>query len=208
MLRFLAACLALCFAGTGSGLACEGKTTIFEDSFTDETGGWEAGTFYSIDKGELNIKFPSDRGAWVVLNGTFAVKNADICVDFEYPKSGLDLVPGLGISFWAQGTEKGWYIAVLYNDGTLVVMRNVSGQWGTIVSQTVSGVNKGPSGKNRVRVTLKDDRVLVFVNGAKVKEFRAQSPLQDAKFGVIALRKKNGVDQILTVRHYKVTSVD
>jgi hypothetical protein len=90
----------------------------------------------------------------------------------------------------------------------LAVSRNVNRQWSTIVNQAVSGVNKGPAGKNRVRVTLRGDKVLVFVNGIKIKEFRAQSPSQEAKFGIMALRKKNGVDQILTVAHYKVTSVD
>ncbi len=208
MFRIAIACLVICLAGCKSGLACEGKTTIFEDSFTDDTGGWEVGSHYSISNGELNIKFPPDRNGWGITNGTFQAKEADICIDFEYPKSGLDLVPGLGVSFWEQGIDKGWYIAVLYSDGYLAVSRNVNRQWSTIVNQAVSGVNKGPAGKNWVRVTLRGDKVLVFVNGIKIKEFRAQSPSQEAKFGIMALRKKNGVDQILTVAHYKVTSVD
>jgi hypothetical protein len=208
MLRLIGFCLALHLAACGTVFACEGKTTIFEDNFQDDSGGWEAEAFYSIQNGAMSIKFAPDRAGWGVTNGTFMAKNADICVDFQFPDKGLDLIPGLGLSFWQQDLDKGWYVAVLYEDGTLAVSRNFHRQWSTIFNQSGTNVHRGPGAKNRVRVTLKDDRVTVYVNDGKVKQFRAQPPPSESKFGIMSTRRKNGLEQVFLVTHYKVSSPD
>src|SRR5690242_10398798 len=89
----------------GPAAACEGKRTIFEDHFADDTNGWQAGSYWTISGGMLNITLAPDRNAWIVINGGFEFKEADVCVDLVFPSSGAENYPNMGLNFWMVGNN-------------------------------------------------------------------------------------------------------
>lgn len=198
---------AICLAtGSAPVLGCEGKTIIFEDNFRDATGGWVAGSHYSIENGLLTIHIKPDVGGRFVLNGTFPLKDADICADVVFPTTGADLNPALGIVFWMADDTA--YSASINQKGELFVRKYFNKSWNTIVNQPVKAIRTNPEAENRIRVVLKGNLITVYVNREKIRETKAPAPSTPSTFGITTLRDKNGTDQAFIVKAVKVTTAD
>lgn len=130
MLRILfgAAALAL-FAP--AALACDGQTgkVIFEDKFTDDSGGWLFG-----ESRHLVLKAPgamltlpaSDDGVqWWPLNQTFNASQGDFCTEMSFPADAAQLEASVGLVFLATDDANLWKVAVFY-DGFVRLSKNVN----------------------------------------------------------------------------------
>lgn len=186
--------------------ACEGRTVIFEDNFTDASGGWDTGTHYSIREGVMRINLAADRGGWGVFNSMFDFRDADACIDFHYPANAFELQPIVGLSFWIDGLTQ--YVAHVDALGNTVVRRYVDGGWHQVAVQVTDAINRERGAQNRLRVSIKTGLISVYVNGAKVLDVRAKPPERAERWGILASRARTGQEQTFTINHVKITSAD
>ena len=209
---FGAAALALFVPGA---LACDGQTgkVIFEDKFTDDSGGWVFGE----DNG-LVLKAPgatltvaaadavSNRGPF---NQTFTAAQGDFCTEMSFPADAAQSDAAIGVTFLAPDNQNLW-LAEVHADGKAQLWRETNNKWSTVwVAPTNNLVKTGPTDVNSVRAVVKNGTITVIVNGQTVKSVRAQIPGGDLKFGFYAEHNKPSATPVLfPVRSYKVTAVE
>jgi hypothetical protein len=186
--------------------ACEGRTTIFEDRFTDSSGGWDTGPQYAISGGVMKINLSAERGGLGVFNSMFDFRDADVCVDFRYPTTAFELQPIVGLSFWIDGATQ--YVAHVDSLGNTVVRRYVDGGWHQVALQVTDAVNRQENAPNRLRVLIRAGLITVYVNNKKVTDVRAKPPEKAERWGILASRAKSGQEQTFTITYVKVTSAD
>ena len=136
-LRF--GCLAMIFEvlACGGALACEGQVgkVIYEDTFTDDSGGWDMTAGVTAIKPPnliftLNSK-TTGVGSEVL---TFHATDGDFARNSFLPKSiAPDNKFGFGIIFWAPDYNTYW-MAMLSSDGSLGLYSRANNAWQTIVN--------------------------------------------------------------------------
>ena len=191
--------------------ACDGQLgkVIFEDTFSDDSGGWEQTQpqavitppdfLFSLDAKFVNMSSQ---------NLTFHATEGDFCAEGVLPRSlAPDNTLYFGVEFWAKDYAN-FMLAQVNSAGRVSLYRKASGNW-----SQVFGVDSAPSFKadpdavNALRVTAKDGKITVFLNGAQLKAVRAQVPDGDLRFGVFGQYDKI-VDQMpaIKIKSFKVTA--
>ena len=141
-MRLLFSALTLLFLLNATAMACPGQTgkVIFEDTFTDDSGGWQLGAPDSeIKDGSLWLR-PNPRGMTEKgrnINSTvrtFSATDGDYCVEFIVPKpvaADNDFMTGL--VFW-QSSSTDEYLWAVYTDGTTQLNKLAANKWTRIFS--------------------------------------------------------------------------
>ena len=194
-------------------MACPGQTgkVIFEDTFTDDSGGWQLGAPDSeIKDGSLWLR-PNPRGMTEKgrnINSTvrtFAATDGDYCLEFIVPKpvaADNDFMTGL--VFW-QSSSTDEYLWAVYTDGTTQLNKLAANKWTRIFSDNTSKLEPGSTAS--LRVIAKDGKLTLFVGSKQVKVIRAQTPTGDLAFGVLAeVEKLSDANPVLQVKSFKVTT--
>ncbi len=219
-------------------MACEGQTgaTIFEDKFTDDSGGWDLTPGRSdIKPNEMLITLNDSKDVLSVQNLTFNPTEGDYCVEFTLPPPlAPDNNVAVGIEFWAtdwrayysvqafsnkivglyRDTPNGWITIFAVRDSPLVKIAADSPSTRSLPDPSV--VNAVPDalpgkeasdGLNAIRVVAKDGRIATFLNGTKIKEIRAQMPTGALRFGIFAQVDK-GLPEgtVIHFKSFKVTT--
>jgi hypothetical protein len=192
-------------------IACDGQIgkVIYEDTFTDDSGGWDFTTNVTAVK-PPNFVFTLDSKYSSISTQvlTFHVTDGDFCGEVILPKSiAPDNKYNFGIQFWAVDYANFWMV-MLSSDGTLTLFSRANNVW-----QTISSVNNAPAFKsepdavNVLRVTTIGGKISVYLNGQLEKAIRSQSQEGSLRFGMYAQIDK-GVDGAtpILVKSYKVTS--
>jgi hypothetical protein len=209
MKRFFLAMVAFPGLMSASALACDGQVgkTIYEDTFADDSGGWDLTPPVSaIKPPNFVITFNANSSNISSQVLTFHAKEADFCVEGTVPKA---LPPdnnfGLGLEFWASDYKNLW-MALLVSDGTVSLWTMTNSAWNSIVKVPNAPGFKA-DGPNALRVTTLGGKIVVSLNGQPVKTVRAQVPEGDFRFGIYGQLDKpaDGATPIL-VTSYKVTS--
>jgi hypothetical protein len=192
-----------------AGLACSGQVgdTIYEDTFQDDSGGWELTPPVAVIK-PPNFLISLNANSLIVNSQvlTFRAKEADYCLEGTLPKA---LAPDnnfyLGLEFWATDYRNYW-LAQLQSDGGVSLWTMSNGAWTNIFRAPPSPGFKQEA-PNSLRVTTIGGKIAVFLNDQPVKTVRAQIPQSDLRFGIYGSLDKptDGVSPI-TVTSYKVTS--
>jgi hypothetical protein len=133
----------------GSAIACEGQVgkVNYEDTFTDDTGGWDftpsAATVKPPDfVFAMSSKF-SNLSSQVL---TFHATDADYCAEVIVPKSlAPDNKYGFAIQFWAVDYSNYWMV-MLSSDGSIGLYSRTNGVW-----QTIANIPNAPGLKARTR---------------------------------------------------------
>lgn len=192
-----------------SARSCEGQVgkTIYEDTFEDDSGGWD------ISQPLSAIKPPN---LLITLNGnttnvgsqvlTFHAKEADFCLEGTIPKPPApDNSFALGLEFWATDYRNLW-LAMMASDGTVSLFSEANGVW-TSIAKVPNAPGFKADGPNALRVTTLGGKIAIFLNDQPVKKIRAQIPEGEFRFGVYGQLDK-GTDGAppITFSSYKVTS--
>jgi hypothetical protein len=195
----------------GAAFACDGQVgkVIYEDTFTDDSGGWDitAGVT-AIKPPNFVITFDSKNAGVGSEVLTFHATEADFCSEFALPKSiAPDNKFGFGIIFWGPDYSSYW-MAMLSSDGSVGLYSRANNTWQTVVNVPNAPGFKGDADAiNALRVTTIGGKISLYLNGQPVKAIRAQIPDGALKFGVHAQVDK-GADGIapIVVKSFKVTS--
>ncbi|MCI0466979.1 MAG: hypothetical protein L0Y57_08250 [Beijerinckiaceae bacterium] len=195
--------------------ACEGQTgkVIFEDKFTDDTGGWVFGADWSLllkpPGATVTVAAANEGASTAILNQTFTATLGDFCTEGTFPANAEQLNAGIGVVFWGIDYSNYWSAAA-YADGSVNLSKLANNQWSTIFeTMTKNVVKTSPADVNSVRAVVKNGTITVIVNGQTVKSVRAQFPSGDLKFGFRrSYRKSSTAEVLFNAGPYKVTTAE
>jgi hypothetical protein len=194
MLRTLAVVAALQFLALTPTWACDGQvgTSIFQDTFADDSGGWDASPPIAMVKPPVFVFDLSHLSqgsiAYAVQNQTFNATDGDYCMDVILPPAiAPDNQLWAGIEFWATDYDNNMAAHVSSN-GDIALQKKTAGNYATIFTvPNATGFKAGPNAVNSLRVTALAGKIAVYLNGAKIKLVRAQEPANgNLKFGMRA----------------------
>lgn len=210
MLRVIAAIAALEALMLGPAWSCDGQPgkVIFEDTFPDDSGGWEftpplatvkpPAFVFALDASHINV---------ASQNLTFHATEADFCLETMLPKApAADNNPYVGIEFWATDYNN-LMLLELSGDGT-VALFSKSGNWQTLFSvEKAPGFKSEPGAVNALRVNTIGGKITAYLNGTQVKVIRAQIPNGPRRFGIYTqYDKMQANNPPIKVTSYKVTA--
>ena len=174
-----AAATLMLWCGTAS--ACIGKSDpALDDNFSKPDAGWPSGDNVSTSPQGLVVKPPANGSTWVV-NSNYTMDGSDLCVTVAFPATmptpaNEDTVGDVGVMFWKRDNSN-YYMAAISPDGIAVVSRYLNDQWLTIVDPAHSdAIKTGPGAANEIEVTTKGNAGSLYINGAKLADFRGQAP--------------------------------
>src|SRR5262245_42581153 len=121
----VAAALAFAAGPAATALACEGRKILFEDKFTDDSGGWYMNEHTRLADSSFFMKV-APNGAFRVLNVSFSFTDADICIDTAWAQ-GAPAQSRVGLMFWAQDYAN-YFLLTIGDDGTFGIMRRQGGR--------------------------------------------------------------------------------
>jgi hypothetical protein len=216
MLRALFVALASYVLMECSAMACPGQAgkVIFEDSFTDDSGGWLLDPPNAEIKNGAFLLRPNAGGAeekviaFKNTTSTFSAVEADYCAEFIIPNSlAADNPVIFGLVFFE--SEKGrYYVWLAFSNGTVALLRRNNDKWDNIFVQAKSqaSLKFEPNALNTIRVIAKDNKLTLFINDVQIKMLRAQFPAGELRFGVYAeVGKATNLNPLIQVKSFKVT---
>lgn len=192
-----------------AAFACDEQagSVIFEDSFPDDSGGWDMYEGLAITPPEFVLSIPATWTANSTLNTTFNATEGDYCLQFRMPPSpAADNSVGVGLYVLASD-YKNLFLFEGYSSGICGLYRKTDNNWTTVFTQNDCGLQTAPDAVNTLRVMVKDGRLTEFVNGKQVKSVRAQIPTVPQKFGFYAQLDKTLDKQVdVKVTRFRVTT--
>ena len=215
MRALLLALMALCLMTAGASAACPGQTgkLIYDDTFADDSGGWQLGApDIEIKDGSLWLR-PNPRGMNEKGRNisstvrTFSATDGDYCLEFVVPKpvaADNDIMTGL--VFWqvSPGEE---YLWAIYTDGTAQLNRLVANKWTRIFAEHTGKLEPGTVAA--LRDIAKDGRLTLFVGDKQIKLIRAQTPSGELTFGVLVeVEKLSDANPVVQIKSYRVTAAE
>jgi len=199
----VAAALLCCVGFVEPTSACEGTQVVFEDKFTDDTGGWAINQDVEVKDGSFTFRLPPD-AMQSDLNVTYTVDDADICSETVWPDGGSTIL-GAGLLFWGEDNRNYLQFGVL-NNGKFWIARRQDGKWYTIVENVDSSAIKvKPGESNMLRVKTSAGVATFFINGTKVRDLRGQAPKGGWRFGLSGDNFDKAKDARVVFKSVKVT---
>jgi TIR domain len=124
-------------------------------------------------------------------------ENATICAHIKLPPQIKVAGSGAagGVIFWASDNDN-YYVAQIEPEGSYSIFRRIAGTWINLIPRTKSEqIKSDPNAINEVAIVVVGDFGALFVNNAKLQEFRGQSPKGGGAFGLIAQSEKAVPDE-------------
>jgi len=182
---------AMLLASSGPGLACQGKSDpALDDNFSKPDPGWPTADNVTATPRGLVIKPPANGSTWAV-NTNFTMDGADLCVTVALPAAmptpaNEETVGDVGVIFWKRDNDN-YYMTAISPDGVATVSRYVGEQWATIVNPIrAAAIKTGPGAVNEIEITVRGNAATLYVNDAKITDFRGQAPPGGGPPGVYA----------------------
>jgi hypothetical protein len=215
MLRILfaaATAVALC---APAAFACEGQTgkVIFEDKFTDDTGGWTLGAPDSEIKNGSLLLHANAHGvdekntSSVAINVTFPAGDGDYCMEFVLPKQvAPDNDVATAMVFWISNASR--FSFAIWTDKSAVLGKFSGDKWDYPFSEKQNAAIKlEPNAVNILRVVAKENKLTLFINGSQVKVIRALMPAGELHFGITStVQKASDANPVVEVKSFKLTT--
>jgi hypothetical protein len=214
MLRTLSVVAALQFLALTCAWACSGQVgaVIFQDTFTDDSGGWDQGPPQSVIKPPAFVfTLDAQNGGTAAQDLTFAATDGDYCMDVVLPPSlAADNQFYAGIEFWAANYNDTMN-AEVSSAGSVSISKKTAGKWTVVTTvNNVPAFKSGANAVNSLRVTALAGVISVYLNGTQVKLLRAQEPTNSSlRFGIIVEMDKDvasGTAPPVLVKSYSVTA--
>jgi hypothetical protein len=212
-MRLLFSALTVLCLLSATAMACPGQTgkVIFEDTFTDDSGGWQLGApDTEVKDGALWLR-PNPRGLTEKGRNiassvrTFSATDGDYCMEFVVPKPvAPDNDMLVGLLFW-QASASDEYMWAQYTDGTTLLNKLAANKWTKIFQDSAGKLEPGTVAS--LRVVVKEGKLTMFVGSKQVKVIRAQTPTGDLAFGVLAeVEKLSDANPVVQIKSFKVTT--
>jgi hypothetical protein len=202
---------------------CEGQKgeVIFEDDFSDDSGGWahDPGASWdaSFGKSGLTLHIHNPTANWVFWNVIFAARQGDFCAEVVMPKAaaaGVDARSGL--VFLANDLNN-FYLLMIASDvpspssqrrGVIRLWRKEGGNWGQLADFSDPKIKLEPGSVVALSAVVKPNLTTVSVNGVEVKKLRVPLPVTNLKFGLYVETTKPVPAPGITFqfKRYKVTT--
>jgi hypothetical protein len=204
---------------------CEGQRgrLIFEDDFTDDSGGWahepSASWNATFGKSGLRMHIQDPTLVWALLNIAFTARDGDFCAEAVMPKvAASGIVSRTGLIFLANDTEN-FYVLMIGGDlptpsnqlrGAIGLWRKHKGTWGRLGDWSDPKFKLEPGSVVALRAMVKPDLIIASVNGVEVKKQRAQLPGESLRFGLYVETNKAvpAPGMAFQFKRYKVTAGD
>jgi hypothetical protein len=210
MLRVFSVVFVLQFLALPAALACEGQPgpVIFEDKFTDDSGGWQlAPPLSTIKPPVFEFALTTKATNIAAQNLTFRATLADFCLETILPKPlADDNVPSVGIEFWATDYAN-LMLLQLSSNKVLQLFSKIKGSYQQIFRiADVPGYISEPDAVNSLRINTIGGKLTAYLNGTQVKVVRAQMPGGLMRFGIYTQWNKSAPSfPAIKVTSYKVT---
>jgi len=181
-----------------SSAACKPEKASFYDDFHKTDLGWNITISDQIHyaDGQL-VLIPAADKPKIANYLSLRYENVTICAHIKSPSQikALDSGAAAGVIFWA-GDNDNYYLAQIRPDGSYSIYRRIAGTWVTLIPRTKSDqIKSEPSAINEVTVIIVGDFAALFVNNAKLQEFRGQSPKGGGAFGLYAQSEKTAPNE-------------
>jgi hypothetical protein len=213
MLKVVPAAALLLLAVTSSSAyaaSCEGQKgkVIFEDDFTDDSGGWPANRDASFGKSGLALHVQDPTFHWAFWNITFAAAEGDFCVEAMLPKAvAADNAARIGLSFLLNDVNN-FYLLLIGSDDAIWLHRRDGGNFAQLGDLSDPKIKPEPGSVVALRVVVKANLITASVDGVELKKLRLQMPTGNLKFGVFVQTDKLAPAPGVTFqfKRYKVTA--
>ena len=211
MFRTLLVATVLQLGLVATAMACEGQVgkVIFEDTFEDDSGGWDLTPPQTTIVPPAFLFLPDTKVDHLsAQNLTFHTSDGDYCMDVVLPRPLTpDVTMSIGLEFWA--VDYSQYMMLQFgNSGTLTLQSFANKQWTQIFTlPAVPAFKAEPEAVNELRVTALAGKLTIYLNGTKQKTIRVQMPEGNLRFGIYGqFDTKVDASPAIRVTHYKVTS--
>jgi hypothetical protein len=200
---------------------CDGQKgrVIFEDDFSDDSGGWAhgsgAGWSASFGKSGLTLRMQDPITSVRFLNITFAASEGDFCVEAIMPGS-AEIIARTGLLFLANDNANFYALMVggdvptpLNDDrGAISLWRVDGGSWGLLGTWSEPKTKLDPGSVVVLRAEVKANLITASVNGVELKKVRIPGDGNNLKFGVYAETSNAapGPGMTFQFKRYKVTA--
>jgi hypothetical protein len=195
MLKITLAATLLVLAITPSSAyaaSCEGQKgkVIFEDDFTDDSGGWttERGATWdaSFGKSGLTLHIQQPAQVWNFWNLSFAATEGDFCLEAVVPKpAAADIVASTSMNFLASLVDSKMNSSSalqIGSDSAITLWRFDGGNWGKLANLSDPKIKLESESVVALRVVAKANLITASVDGIELKKMRVQVP--GGKFGI------------------------
>ena len=181
-----------------SSAACSPEKASFYDDFQKTDSGWNIAisdqTNYA--DGQLVVTpAPNKYDAPKYLSLRY--ENATICAHIKSPSQVKVPDNGArgGVVFWATDHDN-FYSAQIEPEGSYSISRKIAGTWITLIPPTKNDqIKSDPNAINEVTIVIAGHFAVLFVNNAKLQEFRGQPPKGGGAFGLYAESEKTAPDE-------------
>jgi hypothetical protein len=179
-----------------AGSSCVG-TAAFEDDFRAPDAGWTRGlgprdtgsnAFFADNR--LVMKPAPKRGRTIVYP-SLIFRSAAICATVQSPAN-ISSSLTAGIAFWA-ADDRNLYALEIVPDGSYAVRRLIDNNWSLVVAKQQSdAIKAGPDAVNQLEVRIRQNNAEIYVNGAKLQEFKGQPPARESTVGFVVRNDGEG----------------
>jgi TIR domain len=183
---------------TFTSAACSPEKAAFYDDFHKTEVGWNIriGDQIHYADGQLVVT-PAQSLSYPVEYLSLRYENATICAHIKSPEQIKVSGSGAagGVIFWASDSNS-YYVAWINPDGSYSISRKIAGTWISLIPRTRNEqIKSDPNAINEVTIDIIGHSAALFVNGAKLEEFRGQPPKGGGAFGLIAQSEKTVPDE-------------
>src|SRR5262249_15485936 len=202
---------------------CDGQkgTVIFEDDFTDDSGGWthdaSAGRDAGFGKSGLTLHIQDPTANWALWNIIFSASEGDFCVEAVMPKAAAAGVAARSGLLFLANDFNSFYLLMIGSDvpnpsnqqrGAIGLWRKDAGTWGWLGNWSDPKFKLEPGSVVALRAVVKANMIVASVNGIEVKKLRIPLPLANRKFGAYVETDKAVPAPGVTFqfKRYKVTA--
>jgi hypothetical protein len=164
----------------GVASECQGKV-LFEDNFKRADPAWLFGPEGTVADGKLSIKLEPNKAANSQYQGDVFPDGTQICVTLKLVSAAQPSDPqdphSAGIIFWAKDYTS-YQILLVSDDGKFIVIRHLTSdrQITPIPWQDSAAINKGVGQLNALRILIKGNQAILYINGKEVGKVPGQTP--------------------------------
>jgi hypothetical protein len=190
--------------------SCEGQKgkVIFEDDFSDDSGGWPADPDAKFGKSGLALRIQDPSTNWPFWSRTFAAAEGDFCVEAVLPTVAAgDVSTRTGLTFLINDANN-LYLLLISNNAVIQLHRKEAGNWTNLGEFSDAKLKPEPGSIVALRTVVKANLITTSVNGIETKKLRAQLPGGNPKFGVYVQSDKTlpAPGATFEFKKYKVTA--
>ncbi len=209
MLRTWGVLLIFLLSTAASHALCSGQGSeqrvIFEDRFTDASGGWDKSPAIRIGGGEMAITLGTQTSTYLVLNRTTPLRAGDFCIQFTLPDPEPQNGSSASLVFWAKDGNN-LHSVDFWSNGNLSFGENAGGRWTVIYSIDDPGrARTGPEQVFEVRVLVDVGRVRTWMNGTLMRSVDMPPPNANLDFGVfVEMDKQPATEKVFRIRYFNI----